>query len=85
MSPTELAAVLTAIATLIGSLSWVAVSKARKETTPPRLLTYQDGEDIAGEIKGEIRQAHQEMRIDHRDLRDRLVRLEAKLDAAKRG
>lgn len=84
MTPTELAAVLTAIATLIGSLSWIAVSKARKEPSPPRILTHDEAEDMAIDIKGEIRQAHQEMRIDHRDLRDRLVRLEAKLDA-KRG
>ena len=81
MTPTELAAVLTAIATLIGALGWGAFKSGKKESplSTNSLVTLKDMERMIADVSGLVRGLHQEIRTDHRDMRDRLVRLEERI------
>lgn len=92
MSYTELAAVLTAVATLIGALGWGAYRNGKKEAplTADKLATTEDIEKLSATLErairdgdGSVRQMHQEMRLDNRDARDRLVRLEERISALR--
>lgn len=70
---------LTALIGVIGKLAWNA---AKKEETPGiRLMSHDELGRELDTIKGLSRQHHQETRIGQQDARDRLVTLEAKIDA----
>lgn len=89
MEPTELAAVITAIAGLLGALgvrAWF-IGRRRPEEAAP-LLDKATAEDQHSETRALVRELHQEARIhqkevrsDIRDVHDMLVRIEAKADA----
>ncbi len=87
LTPEQLAGLLAAIGALIGALGLRAVREGRRERDsadlPPPLTRERFDEEI-GEVKGLIRAHHQDTRQENRDARDRLVQIEARLDARRR-
>jgi len=91
VTPTELAAVLTAIAALIGALGGAAWWQGKRgKSAPTRLLTLEEADRLHADTRGEIRQLHAEVRASNKEIRDgqteirdKIVRVEAKFDASR--
>jgi len=81
MTPTELAAILSAIATMIAALGYNAFKSGKKESplSYTSVATTKDVEALADLLKAAL----EENRDSARDTRDRLVRLEERISIAR--